>query len=119
LVFMGDYTVWQILFLSVVLGTINAFNVPARQALVYDMVDRKEDLPNAIALNSSMVNLARLIGPAVSGIVLEKFGAAICFLSNGFSFVAVIMSLLLMRLPAFVPRERTSTVTTDLREGFH
>jgi MFS family permease len=117
LVFMGDYAVWQILLLSVVLGTINAFDVPARQAMVYDMVEKKEHLPNAIALNSSMVNLARLIGPAVSGIVLEKFGAAICFLSNGFSFVAVIVSLLLMRLPPFVPRERTSTVTADLKDG--
>jgi MFS family permease len=70
LVWGGDYAVWQILLLSVVLGTINAFDVPARQALVYDMVNRKEHLSNAIALNSSMVNVARLVGPAVSGIVL-------------------------------------------------
>ncbi len=117
LIFSGNYAVWHILLLSVILGSINAFDVPARQALVYDMVDRKEYLPNAIALNSSMVNAARLVGPALSGIVLEKFGAAICFLSNAGSFVAVIVSLMLMRLPNFVPRERTSTVATDLKEG--
>jgi MFS family permease len=118
LVWHGEYQVWQILVLSVLLGTINAFDVPARQALVYDMVDNKEHLPNAIALNSSMVNVARLIGPALSGIVLEKFGAEICFLSNSCSFIAVIVTLFLMKLPRFIPRERTSTVTSDLSEGF-
>lgn len=118
LIFGGDYAVWQILVLSIILGSINAFDVPARQALVYDMVDNKEHLPNAIALNSSMVNAARLIGPAISGIVLEKFGAAICFLSNAGSFVAVIASLLAMRLPQYIQRKRESSVTSDLREGF-
>ena len=119
LVLSNNYAVWQILSLSVVLGCINAFDVPARQALIYDMIDNKENLPNAIALNSSMVNGARLIGPAISGIVLEKFGAEVCFMSNGVSFVAVIASLLLMKLPAFVPRERIASVVHDLKEGFH
>lgn len=117
LIYQGDFQVWQILSLSVVLGAINAFDVPARQALVYDMVDNKEHLPNAIALNSTIVNVARLIGPAVSGIVLESLGAELCFLFNAFSFAVVIISLLFMRLPAFVPRERISGVATDLREG--
>jgi MFS family permease len=118
LVWGGDYAVWQILLLSVVLGTINAFDVPARQALVYDMVNRKEHLSNAIALNSSMVNVARLVGPALSGIVLEKFGAQVCFLSNAFSFMAVIGSLLAMRLPVFKRRERKTSAVADVKEGF-
>ncbi len=118
LVWGGDYAVWQILLLSVVLGTINAFDVPARQALVYDMVNRKEHLSNAIALNSSMVNVARLVGPALSGIVLEKFGAQVCFLSNAFSFIAVIGSLLAMRLPVFKRRERKTSAVADVKEGF-
>lgn len=119
LVYTNNYTVWHILALSVVLGCINAFDVPARQAMVYDMIDNKEHLPNAIALNSSMVNAARLVGPAVSGIVLEKFGASICFMSNGASFLAVIISLLFMKLPTFIPKERITTVKQDLKEGFY
>jgi MFS family permease len=119
LVFHGMYELWHILLLTAALGTINAFDVPARQAMVYDMVEKKEHLPNAIALNSSMVNAARLVGPAISGIVLETFGADVCFLSNAFSFLAVIFSLMLMRLPPFKPRERTTTIRTDLKEGFY
>jgi MFS family permease len=119
LVWQGNFAVWQILSLSVVLGAINAFDVPARQSMIYDMVNSKEHLSSAIALNSSMVNAARLVGPAIAGIVLEKFGAEICFLSNAFSFVAVIISLLLMKLPPFAPKERTSTISADLREGLH
>ncbi len=98
LVFSGIVNVWAILCLSSVLGIINAFDVPARHALMYDMVDKKEDLPNALALNSSMVNLGRLIGPAISGIVLEYLGAAYCFSINAFSFLAVLASLLFMKL---------------------
>src|ERR1019366_3906633 len=75
LVMFTRYTVAEIFAFSVLLGTINAFDVPARQSMVNEMIDNKEHLPNAIALNSSMVNLARLIGPAISGIVLEKLGA--------------------------------------------
>jgi MFS family permease len=119
LIFNGEYEVWQILALSILLGIINAFDVPARQALIYDIVGNKEHLPNAIALNSTMVNVARLIGPAISGIVLERLGAELCFLTNAFSFVIVIISLLFMRLPVFVPRERINSITTDLKEGLH
>lgn len=119
LVYSHHDTVWNILTLSVLLGAINAFDVPARQALVYDMVDNKEHLPNAIALNSSMVNVARLIGPALSGIVLETLGATTCFFINALSFVAVITSLLFMKLPHFVPKERVNNAWTDLKQGFH
>lgn len=119
IVYQGTYALWHILLLTAVLASINAFDVPARQAMVYDMVAHKEHLPNAIALNSSMVNGARLIGPAMAGVVLEKFGAEICFLSNAFSFLAVIVSLLFMRLPPFVPKERLTTIRADLKEGFY
>jgi MFS family permease len=119
LVATDNYAVWSILALSVVLGCINAFDVPARQSMIYEMINNKEHLPNAIALNSSMVNLARLIGPAISGFVLEKFGASICFLSNGISFLAVIISLLFMKLPPFIPKERITSALQDLKEGYH
>jgi MFS family permease len=92
----NHYAVWELLTLSAFLGVINAFDSPARQPLVHEMVNDPEDLPNALALNSSMVNFARIGGPALAGIVLQKFGAGTCFLLNAVSFVAVIISLLLM-----------------------
>ena len=98
LVFWGHYVVWEIIALSAILGIINAFDVPARQSLVYDMVNDKADLPNALALNSSMVNLSRLIGPGIAGLMLEKFGDTVCFGINALSFIAVIGSLLMMKL---------------------
>jgi MFS family permease len=118
IVFTDSYTVTHILLLSVLLGAINAFDVPARQAMIYDMVSNKEHLPNAIALNSSMVHAARLIGPAISGIVLEKFGASTCFLINAFSFMAVIGSLLMMQLPSYKKQAYVNDAITDLRNGY-
>lgn len=118
LVWTGSYNVWEILGLGVVLGCINAFDVPARQALVYELIDNKENLSNALALNSSMVNLARLIGPAVAGVVLHKLGAQICFMLNSVSFLAVIGSLLLMKLPPYVKTERKKNALGELREGW-
>lgn len=114
----GTYKIWHILALTVVLGTINAFDVPARQAMIYDMVKKKFHVPNAIALNSSMVHLARIIGPALSGIVLELFGATFCFATNAASFAAVIGSLLMMRLPPPKKVERTTTPLGDMKAGF-
>jgi predicted MFS family arabinose efflux permease len=93
LILTGHYVIWEILSLSVVLGIINAFDVPARQPMVHEMVNDKEDLANAISLNSAMVNIARLIGPALSGLVLQQFGAGTCFMVNALSFIAVISSL--------------------------
>ena len=113
----GHYAVWEILTLSVVLGVINAFDVPARQAMVYEMIDDKKDLPNALALNSSMVNLSRLIGPAIAGFVLENLGDGACFLLNALSFIAVIGSLLLMKLPKYIEQAHTKNVLGELREG--
>jgi MFS family permease len=117
LILLKHYSVWEILSLSVVLGVINAFDVPARQSLVYEMVDDKEDLPNALALNSSMVNLSRIIGPAIAGIVLESVGDGACFLLNALSFVAVIISLLMMRLPQYVAKVHKKNVFGELKEG--
>ena len=118
LVLNNQYAIGQILVLNIMLGIVNAFDVPARQAMVYELVNDKEDLANAIALNSSMVNLARIIGPALSGMVLEKYGAGICFLLNTGSFAAVILSLLFMRLAPYIPREHTKKVQVELKEGF-
>lgn len=112
-----DYSVVELIVLSVLLGIINAFDVPARQSLVHVMVQHKEDVGNAIALNSSMVNLARLIGPAFAGLILETFGSGICFMLNALSFIAVILSLLMMRLPAQIPQARTQKMFADLKDG--
>jgi MFS family permease len=117
LVMFTQYTVGEILVFSILLGTINAFDVPARQSMVNEMVDNKEYLSNAIALNSSMVNLARLIGPAISGIVLEKLGAGTCFLMNALSFLAVIASLLFMRFPKYIPHPHSQKVVREFKEG--
>lgn len=118
LIFFKHYSVWEIIALSALLGLINAFDVPARQSLVYEMVDDKAVLPNALALNSSMVNLSRLIGPGIAGIALEKFGEDICFGLNAVSFIAVIGSLLMMKLPAYVEKPHTKNVMGELKEGF-
>ena len=118
LILTGHYVIWEILTLSVILGIINAFDVPARQPMIHEMVDDKEDLANAFALNSAMVNIARLLGPALSGIVLQTFGAGICFSLNAVSFVAVITSLLLMKFPKFTPPAIKKKVSSELSEGF-
>ncbi|MGN8069538.1 MFS transporter [Mucilaginibacter sp. SG564] len=118
LIFWGHYVVWEIIALSAVLGFINAFDVPARQSLVYEMVDNKADLPNALALNSSMVNLSRLIGPGIAGLVLEKFGDTVCFGANAISFIAVIGSLLMMRLPKMESKKHDKNIFSELKEGF-
>jgi MFS family permease len=118
LIFSKDYRVWEIIVLSILLGIVNAFDVPARQSLVYEMVNDKKDLPNALALNSSMVNLSRLIGPGIAGLVIEKFGDAVCFGLNTLSFLAVIISLLNMRLPRYTPKSHQKNVFIELKEGF-
>ena len=118
LIFTNHYVVWEILILSVVLGIINAYDVPARQPLVHEMVNDKADVPNAIALNSSLTNLARLLGPALSGVILERFGASTCFFLNAVSFVAVIGCLLLMKLPPYHPPAEKKKIKSDLKEGF-
>jgi MFS family permease len=108
--------VW-LLALSVVLGLINAFDMPARQAFLTEMIDNKEDLGNAIALNSTMFNGARLIGPALAAAILYVTSAGICFLANAVSYVAVLAALLAMRVPARQRKPR-GRLYQGLREGF-
>src|SRR3954452_5014003 len=105
----GTDTVWLVAGLSVFQGLINAFDMPARQALLVEMVTRREDLPNAIALNSSLVNGSRLVGPAVAGAVIAAAGEAWCFVVDAVSYLAVVAALLAMRLPR---KERTHTAAS-------
>lgn len=114
----GVIQIWHLIVLSIVQGFITAFDSPARQAFVTEMVERKEDLGNAIALNSSVFNGARLVGPAIGGLVIASLGAGICFLIDGLSYIAVIAGLLAMRLK---PREiavQTTNIWQRLKEGF-
>jgi MFS family permease len=114
----GAITVLHIILLSAVQGFINAFDTPGRQAFLSEMIERKEDLGNAIALNSSMVNVARLLGPSIAGVIIAGFGEGICFTIDGFSYMAVIASLIMMRLrpaPPPPPRER---FFREFMEGF-
>lgn len=110
-------TVWEIIVLAVLLGTVNAFDIPARQAFLGEMVGR-DDLMNAIALNSSMFNGARVVGPAVAGVLVASIGEGWCFFVNAVSYVAVIVGLLLMKIPAH-PREATGASPYEhIVEGF-
>lgn len=113
-----NYSIGGIMALSVLLGIINAFDLPARQPLVHELVKDKSEVANAMALNASMVNLARLVGPALSGIVLELFGAGTCFLINALSFLAVLASLLLIKLPPHVPKIEKKRIAAEFAEGF-
>jgi MFS family permease len=108
----------QIVWLSIFQGVINAFDMPARQAFLTEMVDRREDLPNAIALNSSMVNGSRMIGPSLAGLVVAGFGEGWCFFIDGASYVAVIASLLAMRFTTRQVHHRTTSVMADIVEGW-
>ena len=116
--YSGFIQIWHVILLSVFLGIINAFEMPARQALVNDMVKRPEDLGNAIALNSSMVNVARLIGPSLAGILISVSGEGICFIINAVSFVFVIISLLMMRMGKAVHKLHESNMIKGLKDGF-
>ena len=118
IVLAGYYHVAGIIFLSFLLGVINAFDTPARQSLMIVLVRDKKDLPNAIALNSSMVTLARLAGPAAAGILLSSFGEGVCFLLNFLSFLAVIASLLFMKLKLPERKKHIDPIWENLREGF-
>jgi MFS family permease len=111
-------TVWEIILLSLAQGLINAFDMPTRQAFVIQMVERREDLGNAIALNSSMVNATRLIGPALAGVLIAAVGEGYCFLTDGVSYIAVIVSLLLMQIRVQQARAGARRVMAELHEGW-
>ncbi len=107
---------WHIVLLALALGTANAFDAPAGQAFVLELVDRGE-LPNAIALNASVANLATVVGPTVAGLTYAAVGAAWCFTLNGLSFIAVLVAMLLMRLPARQIVPRSQSAIAQLAEG--
>jgi MFS family permease len=111
--------VWHIILLSLFLGIVNAFDIPVRQVFTVDMINDREDLSNAIALNSSMVNAARLIGPSIGGILIALFGEGTCFLANALSYIAVLLSLMMMQLPRreHFARHR-EPILHQLQEGF-
>jgi MFS family permease len=111
-------TVWEIVGLAFLQGLINAFDMPARQSFVIEMVERREDLGNAIALNSSMVNAARLIGPAIAGVLVASVGEGYCFLIDGISYIAVIVSLLMMRLAKAPAKKAARRVWHELVDGW-
>jgi MFS family permease len=118
LFFIGTIEVWHIIFLSVLLGCINAFDIPARQSFVVEMVEKKEDLGNAIALNSSMFNGARLLGPSIAGVLIASTGEGICFLLNGLSYLFVIVSLILMKVKSKKREIQNPDVLKEIKEGF-
>jgi MFS family permease len=114
----GVVEVWHAVVLSAVVGVINAFDMPGRQAFLTEMIDTRDDLPNAIALNSSMFNGARFFGPMLAGLILAWTSPGFCFLINAVSFIAVLMALLAMRVP---PRQNylpPKNILHGLREGF-
>lgn len=115
----GALEIWHIILLSVILGCINAFDMPARHSFVIDMVEDKNHLGNAIALNSMMFNGARLIGPSVAGVVLATIGEGACFLVNAISFVFVILSLFMMHVPESGEKKKEAKILSELREGFN
>ncbi|HZZ82801.1 MAG TPA: MFS transporter [Gemmataceae bacterium] len=115
----GTATIWQVVALSLFQGVINAFDMPARQAFLVEMIARKEDLSNAIALNSSLVNGARLIGPSLEGLLIALAGEGWCFLLDAISYVAVVLALLAMRLPAREVRHHPQPMWHGMLEGFH
>lgn len=113
----GLTVVWPIVVLSVFLGCVNALDMPTRQAFLAEMVDSKENLANAIALNSSMFNAARLIGPSIAGFVIGLVGEGVCFFLNAVSYLAVLAALLAMRLPPQKAAAPQTEVLHGLREG--
>jgi len=118
LAFSGLVQPWHIIVLAFLLGTANAFDAPARLAFVPELVAR-EDLTNAIALNSAMFNIATVLGPAIAGVTYAALGPAWCFTINGVSFLAVIAALLAMRIKPFVPVQQTISIFGRVKEGLH
>lgn len=117
LILSGVITVWHLIILSLFLGFVNAFDIPARQSLVVSMVEKKEDLPNAIALNSFLFNGARLVGPTIAGILIAFLGEGICFLINGISYIAVIAALLAMKISIRQKEDHEARIFQQLKEG--
>jgi len=118
LAFTGWINLWWIIGLALLQGLINAFDMPARQAFVIEMIEDRADLGNAIALNSSMVNGAKLVGPAIAGVLVAVAGVGVCFLIDGISYIAVIASLMAMRVAPAKPRAAAKSAVQELAEGW-
>lgn len=119
LAFTGLIDIPRIIALTMFQGLVNAFDMPTRQSFVVELIDNRADLPNAIALNSSMFNAARLIGPSIAGILIAVAGEGMCFVIDGFSYLAVIGSLLLLRISATPDTQKHENVLLELKEGWN
>jgi MFS family permease len=117
LAWTGAAEVWHVMVMAMALGAASAVDIPARQAFLVEMVEGREDLTNAIGLNSTIFNAARALGPAVAGMAVATTGEAGAFLVNGLSFIAVIVALLMMRLPARPPRGKVRSIGSHMVEG--
>lgn len=118
IVLSGKIQIWHILGLSLFLGSINAFDIPVRQSFLVELVEKKEFLANAIALNSSMFTSARLIGPSIAGLLVASLGEGICFVINAMSYLAVIIAIAAMRIEPTRKRAHKKHVLVELSEGF-
>jgi MFS family permease len=118
LVLTHSITVWEIILLSTFLGMVNSVDMPTRQTFVLEMVEKKEDLGNAIALNSSLFNAARLIGPSIGGVLIAAVGEGMCFLINGLSFLSVIFCLLAMHITPRKMKISKTHIFAELKQGF-
>ena len=118
LILTGTIAVWHIVFLSIFLGFVDALDMPVRQSFLVEMIENREDLGNAIVLNSSIVNSARLIGPSVAGILIAYVGEGVCFLLNAISYLAVIASLLAMKIVARRIESPGTDIFQGVKEGF-
>jgi MFS family permease len=117
LVLSGGIQIWHIVLLNVFIGLVNGFDIPARQSFIVEMIEDRSDLGNAIALNSSMFNAARLIGPSVAGLLIAAVGEGMCFLINAVSYIAVIISLLAMRINYVKYSQKDKHVLAGLKQG--
>ncbi len=117
LVVSHQVQLWQVYVLAALLGVVNLFDNPARQTFIMEMVGR-DDLPNAVSLNTVVMNASRVIGPAIGGVVITVFGLGTCFFVNAASYVAVIFGLAMMRTEELHPTERVARATGQIREGF-
>ena len=111
-------TLWEIIALTALQGLINAFDMPARQSFLSQMIEDRNDLGNAIAINSSLANVARLVGPAIAGLIIGAVGEGWCFLIDGVSYFAVIASLFMMRITLPETHRHTLTMLEQMREGW-
>ncbi|OPY74899.1 MAG: Tetracycline resistance protein, class C [Syntrophorhabdus sp. PtaU1.Bin050] len=118
LTFTGHIVIWHLVILSIILGLVSALDIPVRQSFVIDLVEDKNDLGNAIALNSVMFNGARLVGPSIAGLLISIVGEGMCFFLNGISFLAIVIALMAMNVPERMRKSETLPFVQGLRDGY-